>query len=176
LINVESIILNNEQNADFITGSDLKLVTDTVPVEGFTNEIYENVPGVNACLGLPQKTVQFGSVVMVLIGINPDTYTQFTLDYPLNVISGPPKERVFLSLSEDPLHGIIISEYMAEVFRLELESTIKATGLLSGAQEYEFTTKAVIEAAPGIGAMHIENIDFGSKSFGGFALVHSDIF
>ncbi|MHA2052942.1 MAG: ABC transporter permease [Candidatus Hodarchaeales archaeon] len=176
LINVETIIVNNEQNADFITGSDLKLVTDTVYVENFTNQVHANVPGVNACLGLPQKTVKFGSVTMVLIGINPDNYTQFTLDYPINVISGPPAERVFLSLSEDPLHGIIISEYMAEVFRLELESTIKAIGLLSGSQEYEFTAKAVIEAAPGIGAMHIDNIDFGAQSFGGFALVHSDIF
>ena len=176
LINIATINLNNVQNAEFITGGNLKLATNDVNVENFSSLLMSSIPEINACVGLPQQTVLMGSVGIVLIGINPENYSNFASNYPIDVINGPPEERVFLSLEEDELHGIIISSYLAEIFKLDIGETLKAIGLLQTSGEYDFHVQAVLDSAPGIGSLFASDIEVGTKSFGGFALVNEKLF
>lgn len=181
----ETLNTNNTQNAEYLNGSDLKIITDVADIQNFTS-VVQSIEGVDKCIGLPstvelQKTqpfrlIQIGKYAITLIGVNPDDYSQLTSHFPQSVVDGPPANRVWYSLNEDPLHAIIISEYFSEVYRYKLGETIPIINLLPGHNaEYNTTIKAVINTAPGIGPLFFGEFTIGSFDYGGYAIVHEDL-
>ncbi|MFX0185164.1 MAG: FtsX-like permease family protein [Candidatus Hodarchaeota archaeon] len=171
----ETIYINNQKNADYVNGGDLKIITDKVNIGNFTSQI-NSIEGVRVCLGFPYRDVEIGDYSFRLIGVNPEDYYEISLLYPLNVIDGPSNYKLWQSLNDDWDKAIIMNEFLANIFRWKEGSTVSVLGLLPNYfQEYNFSITGIISDAPGIGSLYFKGYSKGIYAFGGFAIVHEDL-
>ncbi|MFX1513711.1 MAG: ABC transporter permease, partial [Promethearchaeota archaeon] len=166
----------NDQNAAYSNGGDLKVHTDPVKVEEFRSLI-SSIKGINACLGLLQQEVRIGDYDVTLIGIDPSEYYTIAKMHLPSVIEGPAANRLWYSLNDDPLHSIIMNDYLANVFKWNVGSTVSLKELsLSLFDEWNATITAIISSAPGIGSLKGEISQTGVTNFGGYVIAHKDLF
>ena len=166
---------NSNQNAAYFTGGDFKLVTDDVNSVNFSAQL-ENYTIIDHCIGLPYRTVTISRYSITLIGIEPDNYTEVASLYPKSVVDGATPLSFWHTLNEDPLHSIIINDYLSEVFKWKLATTIQATELLAGyGAEWNLSVKGILNSAPGVGPLYPEEKQEGFDRFGGYSFVHKDL-
>ncbi|MHA2073063.1 MAG: ABC transporter permease [Candidatus Hodarchaeales archaeon] len=171
----ETIQRNSNQNAAYSTGGDYKLVTNDVNSVNFSAQL-ENMSFIDHCIGLPKRTVTISRYSITLIGIDPDEYLEVASLYPRSIVTGASPSTFWHSLNEDSLHSIIINDYLSEVFKWYIETTVQATELLAGyGAEWNLTVTGILNSAPGIGSLFPEEINEGFDRFGGFAFVHKDL-
>ena len=175
----ETIQNNSNQNASYMTGGDFKLVTDNVNSDNFSTQL-ENMTLISQSIGLPTRLVTISRYSIILIGIEPDNYTDVTSLYPKSIVAGTAPDSFWHSLNgqsvEDRLHSVIINSYLSEVFRWNIDTTIQATELLTGyGAEWNLTVKGVLNSAPGVGNLYPEETQEGFDRFGGYAFVHKDL-
>ena len=183
LVYFETIQENNNKNATYVNGGDLKVITSNVNVGNFTN-LVESINGVGVCVGFPHRDVTIGDYSFRLIGVNPNDYYNISSLYSLSVIKGPPSNRLWYSLNERDEnesipsgweHNIIMNQFLADLYKWDVGSIVSALGILPGYNaRYDFSIKAIIDSAPGIGPLYMGGISKGTYTFGGFAIVHED--
>jgi ABC-type antimicrobial peptide transport system permease subunit len=171
----ETIKDNSNKNADYLVGGDLKLITDDVNTTDFTSQLV-NISGIDHCIGFPSRSVTIARHSIVLIGIDPDKYWEISSVYPESIVEGPVPSSFWHSLSDDPLHSVIINNYLSEVFKWEIGSVTQVLDLLTGyGAEWNLSVTGILNSAPGIGSLYPGEYISGVYNFGGYAFVHKDL-
>lgn len=175
LIYVTTLQAHLSKNASFVTGGDIKCLTDSTDVSNFTSQA-QTISGVDLCVGLPKETVILSKYFIILIGINPQNYSKIANSYPLSIIDGPPEQEVWHSLYKDPLHAVIVNSFLATIFRWEVGTNIPILKPLpTNGIQWNLSISAIMSSAPGIGTLYQEEYIPGTQKFGGYAIVHEDL-
>jgi len=171
LIYFETLNVNNQKNADYFTGSDLKVITNNVNVENFTSQA-ESIEGIDLCVGFPYRDVYVEDFSIRLIGVNPEKYDKISSLYSLSIVEGPTASSTLNELKESWNSTIIMNDYLATVFKWEIGEEIGVKGIVSDRTEYPCTISAIAKYAPGLGPLYTEGYSRGYYAYGGIAFVH----
>ncbi|MHA2237382.1 MAG: FtsX-like permease family protein, partial [Candidatus Hodarchaeales archaeon] len=175
LVYYESLQTNSVKNAAYLTGADLKVITDSTEINPLKAQI-EQVEGVVSVLGFSQFQIYTASrYIFVLIGINPEAYYEISPVEENTIVDGPLAEDLWHSMDGfNAFSSVIIGRHIAEVFQWEVGSNIETLGFPGYNARYDLSVRAIIDSAPGIGPLQFTD-KLGSFDCGGYALVHEDL-
>ncbi|MFX0181944.1 MAG: FtsX-like permease family protein [Candidatus Hodarchaeota archaeon] len=171
LVYFETLNKNNQKNADYLTGGDLKVITNSINVENFTS-LAESIDGIDLCVGLPYRDVHVEGYSIRLIGVNPEKYDIISRLYSLSIVEGPTASSTLNELKENWNSTLIMNDFLATVFQWEVGEEIGVKGIISDRTEYPCTISAIAKYAPGLGPLYTEGITRGYYTYGGIAFVH----
>jgi len=171
LIYFETISTNNQKNASFINGGDLKIITNDVDFENFSTSL-ESLEEVTTCVSLPFKDVLVEDFSIRLIGINPSKYYQISDSFSISILEGPPSQNIWDGL-ESWNNTIIMNDNLAEVFKWGVGREIGIKKVFSDETiEFRLNISAIISNTPGIGQLYTEGLGRGNFRYGGIGIVH----
>jgi hypothetical protein len=175
LVYYESLRANSIKNAEYLTGANLKVITDSTEIDLFKAQV-EQIEGVVNCLGFSQFQIYTASrYVFVLIGINPEAYYEISPVEEHTIVAGPSAEELWYSMDGfNAYSSIIISSHIAEVFQWEVGSNIETLGFPGYNARYDLSVRAIIDSAPGIGPLQFTD-KIGAFESGGYAFVHENL-
>jgi len=175
LIYFQSLHVNSVKNANYLTGGDLKVITDRIGINSFTTQV-EQIEGVASCLGFSQFEILTAARYMfILMGIDPDSYYEISPIEQQIIVRGPSPEELWHETTKyNVMSSVIVSSTIADIFQWEIGSNMETLGFPGYNARYDFTVRAIIDSAPGIGPLYFEN-ELGSFNFGGYAIVHQNL-
>jgi hypothetical protein len=95
LIYFQSLHVNSVKNADYLTGGDLKVITDRIGINSFTTQV-EQIEGVSSCLGFSQfEIITASRYLFILMGIDPDAYYEISPIEQQIIVRGPSPEELW---------------------------------------------------------------------------------
>lgn len=164
LVEAETSENNLKNQIRYAIGCDLRIVTAREVDWSFARNLTE-IPGISKVTPVLYYRVMFGGYPVNLIGVNPESYRDIGA-WSGTSFMHPTYEQALIPLSENP-NGIIISDFVADALKLDINSEIMVTKILyPGVEHYNLTVLGIMRSAPGLGyAVPTSEIMKGSIGF-----------
>lgn len=149
LVEAETAQNNLKNQVRYAIGCDLRIVTAYEVPWSFAQNLTK-IPGISKVTPVLYYRVVFGSHVINLIGVDPTVYEDIGFWTPTSFVH-PTYERALELLAENP-NGTVISSFVADALKLDLNSQIRITKLVHNRiVNYNLTVLGIMRSAPGFG-------------------------
>ncbi|MBD3189470.1 MAG: FtsX-like permease family protein [Candidatus Heimdallarchaeota archaeon] len=169
LVSSSSIAYNQQLEANFKNGADLRVTTRPLPYH-FKDNI-SHIDGVNEVVPILKARGRVAYDYYTVYGVNPNVYARVGYWHRSSFASNG-SFNILKQLAETS-NGAIISQSLAERLNLSLGDILPISDLPGGVYYRRFTVVGLIHSAPGLGLAEGKNLEL-QQPYNGFILLNSN--
>lgn len=164
-----SIAQNQQLEADFKNGADLRIVTR--PLNDQFKDNISQIEGVNEVVPVLKARGRIAYDYYTVYGIPPDIYARVGY-WHRSSFPGNSSFNILNKLAETP-NGVILSQKFAENLNLSIGDILPISDLPGEVYYRRFTIVGMIHSAPGLGLAEGRNLEL-QQPYNGFVLINSN--